>query len=274
MSREGSVETYALLLYENIGSNTSNEAVKVGFNAGDGVTNITHPLESRVQDLNNSTNAETCGVYVYRIDTITEESLQLEFINNTPLVSESHLMANFRANREGVMMNCSIPEIQPLKDCSSGMFTYTFGEDQIWKHMAEKYTLIVKATDPMTDETVTLRGKFRVFGHQERYFCSVNMINTGMQPIPIGGCLEYIRVGNTTNFTCKMDGDEIPCGDLEEEIPDPQDPTRPRHIHHLILTGDVINNEKEVHRFFVKPNKGCKSEFCITGMMYRFKVAD
>ena len=77
--------------------------------------------------------------------------------------------------------------------------------------MTEKYTLIVKATDPITDETVILRGKFRVFGHQERYFCSVNMINTGMQPIPIGGCLEYIRVGNTTNFTCKMDGDEIPC---------------------------------------------------------------
>ena len=57
-------------------------------------------------------------IIIYYVGIFYFLGLELNFINNTPLVSESHLMANFRANREGVMMNCSIPEIQlHLKDC-------------------------------------------------------------------------------------------------------------------------------------------------------------
>ena len=52
--------------------------------------------------------------------------------------------------------------------------------------MTKKYILHVKATDPNTNEVVTLTGSFRAFGHKENYFCTVNMINTGIQPIQRG----------------------------------------------------------------------------------------
>jgi hypothetical protein len=75
-----------------------------------------------------------------------------------------------------------------------------------------KYFLDVNAADPNTGDSVTLRGAFRVFGHQENYFCSLNMINTGTSPIPQGGFLEFISVGYATEFTCKIDNGTIqPC---------------------------------------------------------------
>ena len=48
-----------------------------------------------------------------------------------------------------------------------------------------------------------------MLGHQENYFCSLNMINTG---IPQGGSLEFISVGKAKEFTCKIDnGPMQPC---------------------------------------------------------------
>ena len=75
--------------------------------------------------------------------------------------------------------------------------------------MTKKYILHVKATDPNTNKVVTLIGSFRVFGHQENYFCTVNMINTGMQPIQRGGYVEFSSVGRVTKFMCKIDQEEL-----------------------------------------------------------------
>ena len=95
---------------------------------------------------------------------------------------------------------------------SSGSFFRKFTEDEIWEHGLKKYFLNITAVDPNTGDSVTLRGAFRVFGHQEKYFCSLNMINTGTSPIPQGGSLEFISVGKATEFTCKIDdGDTQPC---------------------------------------------------------------
>ena len=79
--------------------------------------------------------------------------------------------------------------------------------------MTKRYILHVKATDPNTDESIMLNGSFRVFGHQEKYFCSLNMINTGTEPIPADGQLEFISVGNSENFTCKLDGKNMCMSD-------------------------------------------------------------
>ena len=75
----------------------------------------------------------------------------------------------------------------------------------MWEQNTEKYFLHVKAIDSDTHENVSLRSGFRVFGHQQKYFCSLNMINTGTSPVPQGGSLEFIRVGKAENFTCKID---------------------------------------------------------------------
>ena len=75
-------------------------------------------------------------------------------------------------------------------------------KDELWKHKTKIYRLRVDAFDETTEETVTLTGSFRVFGHQEKYFCSANMINIGTEPVQES--LEYITVGNGRNFNCIM----------------------------------------------------------------------
>ena len=82
----------------------------------------------------------------------------------------------------------------------------------MWIQNTKKYILNVTAVDKDTGESVTLNGTFRVFGHQEKYFCSLNMINTGTGSLPQGGSLEFIRVGKATNFTCKIGEEPMkPC---------------------------------------------------------------
>ena len=96
---------------------------------------------------------------------------------------------------------------------SSGSFFRNFTRDEIFDRGLKRYVLTVIAVDPTIGDSVTLRGAFRVFGHQEKYFCSLNMINTGTKsPIPQGGALEFISVGKATEFTCKIDdGATQPC---------------------------------------------------------------
>ena len=72
--------------------------------------------------------------------------------------------------------------------------------------MTSQYTLNVKAIHTNSGETVTLSGLFRVLGHQEKYFCSANMVNTGTQPIR-EGYLEFIAVGKGRKFNCKLYGE-------------------------------------------------------------------
>ena len=85
---------------------------------------------------------------------------------------------------------------------SCGYFSYKFTWDE---RGVKRYTFVVEAEDPDTKESVTLRGQFRVLGDQQKYFCTGNMINTGTQPIPKGGSVEYVSVGeNITSFKCKM----------------------------------------------------------------------
>ena len=51
-----------------------------------------------------------------------------------------------------------------------------------------------------------------MFGHQENYFCSLNMINTRTSQLSQGESLEFISVGKATNFTCKIDNGAMqPC---------------------------------------------------------------
>ena len=68
--------------------------------------------------------------------------------------------------------------------------------------MTKRYTLNVKAVNKSSCESVTLSGSFRVFGHQEKYFCSADMINTEIQPIQ-SEYLEYVSVGKARHFSCK-----------------------------------------------------------------------
>ena len=88
---------------------------------------------------------------------------------------------------------------------SSGSFLHTVTSYEVFQHGTNKYFLDVTAVDPSNGDSVTLRGAFRVFGYQEKYLCSLNMINTGTSPIPQGGSLEIISVGKATNFKCKID---------------------------------------------------------------------
>ena len=94
---------------------------------------------------------------------------------------------------------------------SSGTFLYNFNEEEMWEQNTEEYILYVTAIDPNTTDTVTLRGAFRVFGHQEKYFCTFNMINTGTDPISQEGSLEFISVGNAKKIMCEIDGNIHPC---------------------------------------------------------------
>ena len=103
---------------------------------------------------------------------------------------------------------------------SSGSFPTIIPPPKILENGVKRYTLYIEARDKTTEETTTLSGQFRVFGHQQKYFCSVNMINTGTTPLPLGGSIEYVSVGrqikefscsivhlsssNTYNFTCKF----------------------------------------------------------------------
>ena len=73
--------------------------------------------------------------------------------------------------------------------------------------MTSQYTLNVEAIHTNSGETVTLSGKFRVLGHQEKYFCSANMVNTGTKPIEGGEYLEFIAVGNGRKFNCMIYGE-------------------------------------------------------------------
>ena len=79
--------------------------------------------------------------------------------------------------------------------------------DQIWKYSPRRCTLEVEAKDPITgDSIITLKGQFRVFGHQEKNFCGVNMINYGTSPISQeDGYMEYVAVGSSESFTCRID---------------------------------------------------------------------
>ena len=88
---------------------------------------------------------------------------------------------------------------------SSGYFFHTFFRNETWKHGLKKYSLDVKGVDPNIGDSVIWRGEFRVFGHQEKYFCSLNMINTGSRPIPQGESLEFISVGKAKEFNCTID---------------------------------------------------------------------
>ena len=89
---------------------------------------------------------------------------------------------------------------------SDGFFSYRFTMEKIWKYSPRRYILIVEAKDPITGDSITLKGYFRVFGHQEKYFCGVNMINYGTSPISReDGYMEYIAVGATESFTCQID---------------------------------------------------------------------
>ena len=81
--------------------------------------------------------------------------------------------------------------------------------DEVLQQGTNKYFLHVTAIDPNTGDSVTLRAAFRVFGHQESFFCSLNMINTGTTPIRQGGSLEFISVGSAINFTCKIDNGSL-----------------------------------------------------------------
>ena len=83
---------------------------------------------------------------------------------------------------------------------SSGSFSHTFTVKDIWKRGVKRYTLHVE-----TDDCVTLKGEFRVFGHQQKYFCSGNMINTGTKPIRSGDTVEYAIVGKpTAEYKCTI----------------------------------------------------------------------
>ena len=98
---------------------------------------------------------------------------------------------------------------------TSGTFSYNFTIDEIWEKNARIYHLYIEAKDPQTNENATLMYRFRVFGHQEKYFCTQNMINSGTRPIPQGGVVEFISVGNSTDFICTISNEEItdtlPC---------------------------------------------------------------
>ena len=92
---------------------------------------------------------------------------------------------------------------------SDGSFSYSFRMDQIWKYSPRRCTLEVEGKDPITGNSITLTGQFRVFGHQEKNFCGVNMINYGTNPISKeDGYMEYVAVGSTESFTCKIDKTE------------------------------------------------------------------
>ena len=114
--------------------------------------------------------------------------------------------------------NCKYSVSSYIVAGSSGFFSHIFNVTEVWHLNAKKCILHVEATDTSTGESVTLSGSFRVFGHREKYFCSVNMINTGTELMPADGWVEFISVGNSINFTCEVDGEECPCTLMKLEV--------------------------------------------------------
>lgn len=72
-----------------------------------------------------------------------------------------------------------------------------------------KYTFIVKAHVPSTNERGTVYGQFRVYGKDEECFCGVHVINTESNPV-IGSSIQFTTMGRTTSFTCKLTGKKGP----------------------------------------------------------------
>ena len=88
---------------------------------------------------------------------------------------------------------------------SSGVFSHTVKEYELWMYMTNIYTLTVTAQHHDSRKCVSISSSFRVFGHQEQYFCSANMINTRTLPQPQqGGHLEFIAVGKGKSFKCRI----------------------------------------------------------------------
>jgi urease beta subunit len=200
--------------------------------------------------------------------------LTLSFINDTPRVSEYSMIADFTADREGVEITCYIPGLgKESINCSSGTFSHDFTIDQIWERNTKRYFLHIEATDPDTNKIVTLIGVFRVFGHQEKYFCTQNMINTATRPIQQGGFVEFITVGKATNFTCEIDEmidgslHTIPCGINVRNI-------TALGMERKIYSFTIPNLTPGQHRLVVQPTGGCKYSVCYRPMTYIFTVAD
>jgi hypothetical protein len=274
--------TYALLLYNQIEWNESDtEGVQVAFSHPNLSSYI---LPFKTLDLDSESNVNMSGVYVYRIDQehIIDGQLALTFTNDTPLVLENQLMINFKPNRPNVTINCSIPRLGLRKmECSSGSFAYNFTRDEILQHGVKRYRIYVEAKDEITDEIagettdeiITLSGQFRVFGHQEKYFCSVNMINTGTRPIQKGGSVEYVSVGkHITNFKCRMVHlprhhiiTKCSCGKMV------RNDTHGRPIYSLNIPEELQRGE--TYRLVVKPTAGCGLDFCHKQSSYEFEFA-
>lgn len=54
---------------------------------------------------------------------------------------------------------------------------------------------------------VTLKGKFRVYGDQEDYYCGVHFTNYGTQIL--NSNITFVSMGATRNFSVILDGDII-----------------------------------------------------------------
>ena len=93
----------------------------------------------------------------------------------------------------------------------SGFFSHNFTYDEIRELGTDRHFLHVEAVEQSTKKNVTLIGVFRVFGEQEHYFCSLNMINTATRPIPQGGSVEFISVGMANSFECNIGKNWYPC---------------------------------------------------------------
>jgi hypothetical protein len=204
-----------------------------------------------------------------------QEPLALKFTDDTPFVAEYDIVASFMANKENVTLSCNIPQLGYEEDCSSGFFTRKLTVAELWTHMRSQYTLNVEAIHTNSGETVTLSGKFRVLGHQEKYFCSANMVNTGTQPIR-EGYLEFIAVGKGRKFNCtlKSYGESTrvvidPCGESIRSVAVDYLPME-RKVYHLNITNLTPGDYKLV----VKPTEGCGLKFCNKIMRYKFTVAD
>ena len=126
------------------------------------------------------------------------------------LCQSYHLILSFDSNLPHECIYTFQLQFFPIG--SSGLYSHHVTIYEMWQHGTKKYFLDVTAVDPVTGDSVMLRGSFRVFGRQEKYFCSLNMINIGMSPIPQGRSLEFISVGKAKKFRCRIDnGIMEPC---------------------------------------------------------------
>jgi hypothetical protein len=206
------------------------------------------------------------GVAQNLINCVHTEPLALWFYHNTPFVSAETVTAYFATNRNGLEFTCSILSsknaLLAKPNCSTGFFSYTFTMDQIWTQGVRRYTLQVEAMDPNTRDSITLKGQFRVFGRQEKYFCGVNMINYGTNPISQDdGYVEYIAVGATEDFTCQIDKMEenSSCGEMKEG--------KASGIYRL----SVANLSPGTHHLLVRPSTGCQHKVFYKKMTSTFE---